>query len=82
MEKMDAPVALITGGSRGLGFEVAKALSSQGFELILIAKDADRLHSAANELGLHRAVLRGIGEHGRIAEHRATYADCIATSGA
>jgi NAD(P)-dependent dehydrogenase (short-subunit alcohol dehydrogenase family) len=51
MEKMDAPVALITGGSRGLGFETAKALASQGFELILIAKDADRLHSAANELG-------------------------------
>ena len=48
---MDAPVALITGGSRGLGFETAKALASQGFELILIAKDADRLHSAANELG-------------------------------
>ena len=50
MEKTDAPVALITGGSRGLGFEVAKALASQGFELILIAKDAVRLQSAANEL--------------------------------
>jgi NAD(P)-dependent dehydrogenase (short-subunit alcohol dehydrogenase family) len=50
MEKMDAPVALITGGSRGLGFEVAKALASQGFQLVLIAKDADRLQSAANEL--------------------------------
>ena len=47
---MDAPVALISGGSRGLGFETAKALASQGFELILIAKDAVRLQSAANEL--------------------------------
>jgi NAD(P)-dependent dehydrogenase (short-subunit alcohol dehydrogenase family) len=50
MEKMDAPVALITGGSRGLGFETAKALRAQGFEVILLAKDADRLQSAANEL--------------------------------
>jgi 3-oxoacyl-[acyl-carrier protein] reductase len=50
MEKMEAPVALITGGSRGLGFETAKALRAQGFEVILLAKDAERLQSAANEL--------------------------------
>jgi NAD(P)-dependent dehydrogenase (short-subunit alcohol dehydrogenase family) len=50
MEKIEAPLALITGGSRGLGFETAKALRAQGFELILIAKDADRLQSAANEI--------------------------------
>jgi len=50
MEKMEAPVALITGGSRGLGFETAKALRAQGFEVILLAKDADRLQSAASEL--------------------------------
>jgi NAD(P)-dependent dehydrogenase (short-subunit alcohol dehydrogenase family) len=35
---------------------VAKALASQGFELILIAKDADRLHGAANELGATKAI--------------------------
>jgi NAD(P)-dependent dehydrogenase (short-subunit alcohol dehydrogenase family) len=50
MENLVAPVALITGGSRGLGFEVAKALGAQGFELILVAKDGDRLHSAADSL--------------------------------
>jgi NAD(P)-dependent dehydrogenase (short-subunit alcohol dehydrogenase family) len=43
-------LALITGGSRGLGFETAKALRSQGFDLILIAKDSDRLQSAAQTL--------------------------------
>jgi len=56
MEKMDAPVALITGGSRGLGFEVAKALSSQGFELILIAKDAVRLQQSADSLNATNTV--------------------------
>jgi 3-oxoacyl-[acyl-carrier protein] reductase len=56
MEKMDAPVALITGGSRGLGFEVAKALASQGFELILIAKDAVRLQQSADSLSATKAI--------------------------
>jgi NAD(P)-dependent dehydrogenase (short-subunit alcohol dehydrogenase family) len=56
MEKMDAPVALITGGSRGLGFEVAKALASQGFELILIAKDGVRLQQSADSLSTTKAI--------------------------
>jgi len=56
MEKTDAPVALITGASRGLGFEVAKALASQGFELILIAKDAVRLQQSADSLSATKAI--------------------------
>jgi 3-oxoacyl-[acyl-carrier protein] reductase len=44
------PLAIITGGSRGLGLEVAKALSLQGFDLALIAKDAQRLEAAAQQL--------------------------------
>jgi NAD(P)-dependent dehydrogenase (short-subunit alcohol dehydrogenase family) len=50
MEKMEAPVALITGGSRGLGFETAKALAAQGYEVILLAKDAERLQLAEKEI--------------------------------
>ena len=42
------PLAIVTGGSRGLGFEVAKALTLQGFGIALIAKDEQRLESAAN----------------------------------
>ena len=56
MEKTDAPVALITGASRGLGYEVAKSLASQGFELILIAKDADRLKQSADSLTATRTI--------------------------
>jgi len=41
------PLAIITGGSRGLGFEVAKALALQGFDIALIAKDDQRLEAAA-----------------------------------
>jgi NAD(P)-dependent dehydrogenase (short-subunit alcohol dehydrogenase family) len=44
------PLAIITGGSRGLGFEVALALTLQGFDIALIAKDSERLEKAAAQL--------------------------------
>ena len=43
-------VAVITGGSRGLGFEVARGLARNGFNLHLIAKDSERLTSAKAKL--------------------------------
>ena len=43
-------LAVISGGSRGLGYEVAQALASQGFDLALIAKDKNRLDEAAKKL--------------------------------
>ena len=42
------PLAIISGGSRGLGLEVATALTLQGFDLALIAKDEQRLENAAS----------------------------------
>jgi NAD(P)-dependent dehydrogenase (short-subunit alcohol dehydrogenase family) len=42
--------ALITGGSRGLGFENAKSLRAEGFDLVLVAKDPVRLSAAKAEL--------------------------------
>jgi NAD(P)-dependent dehydrogenase (short-subunit alcohol dehydrogenase family) len=44
------PTALITGGSRGLGFEVARGLARQDFNLILVAKDSARLSAAKEKL--------------------------------
>ena len=43
-------LALITGGSRGLGFETAKALQSKGFDLILVSQSADNLARAKASL--------------------------------
>ena len=54
------PLAIVTGGSRGLGYEVAKALSHQGFDIALIAKDPHRLGAAASQLessGAHISTL-------------------------
>ena len=44
------PLAIISGGSRGLGYQVARALVVQGFDIALIAKDAQRLEQSAAEL--------------------------------
>jgi NAD(P)-dependent dehydrogenase (short-subunit alcohol dehydrogenase family) len=44
------PLAIVSGGSRGLGYEVALALTLQGFDIALIAKDSERLEKAAAQL--------------------------------
>jgi len=43
--------ALITGGSRGIGFAVAEALAAEGAAVGLIARDAAGLAAAAEQLG-------------------------------
>jgi NAD(P)-dependent dehydrogenase (short-subunit alcohol dehydrogenase family) len=49
-ENLSRPIALITGGSRGLGFEVARGVARQGFDLVLIAKDSSNLSAAKEKL--------------------------------
>jgi len=43
-------LAIITGGSRGLGFECAKALRAEGHDVVLVAKDSERLSQSAAQL--------------------------------
>lgn len=42
--------AIVTGGSRGLGLQIAKALGGAGAELVLAARKADELNQAVAEL--------------------------------
>lgn len=44
-------LAFISGGSRGLGKEVAKALANLGHEVVIIAKDRIRAEETAKEIG-------------------------------
>ncbi|MEY4104941.1 MAG: hypothetical protein RLZZ478_304 [Actinomycetota bacterium] len=47
---MTNPLAIVTGGSRGLGFETARGLAKAGFDLLLIARDAARLEDSTKKL--------------------------------
>ncbi len=44
------PTAIVTGASRGLGFENAKGLAVRGFDLVMVAKDQSRLSLAQQSL--------------------------------
>jgi NAD(P)-dependent dehydrogenase (short-subunit alcohol dehydrogenase family) len=43
--------ALITGGSSGIGFAIARALREDGFELTLASRTREKVEAAAQELG-------------------------------
>ena len=47
---LDGKIALVTGGSRGLGLQIAEALGEMGARLALTARKADELDEAAEHL--------------------------------
>jgi short-subunit dehydrogenase len=44
------PTALVTGGSGGIGLELAKVLARNDFDLVLVARKRDTLEAAAGQL--------------------------------
>lgn len=44
------PTAIVSGASRGLGFENAKGLAALGYDIVMIAKDQSRLSLAQQSL--------------------------------
>lgn len=48
--QLEGKRALVTGGSRGIGKAIARALAQEGVDVALLARSADALHAAAIEL--------------------------------
>lgn len=48
--KLAGKVAIITGGSRGIGFEIAKIFSQNGATVIITSKNSQQLQNAADQL--------------------------------
>jgi NAD(P)-dependent dehydrogenase (short-subunit alcohol dehydrogenase family) len=46
----DQSLAVVTGGSRGLGFVVAKALKAAGLRVLIVSKDPERAAKSATEI--------------------------------
>ena len=45
--------AIVTGASSGIGEEFARILSQRGYQVVLVARSADRLEESAQRLGPH-----------------------------
>src|SRR3954468_20772482 len=58
----NAPVAIVTGASRGLGLALARALAARGWRLVIDARGADALERARADLAAHTDVAALAGD--------------------
>ena len=49
--KLAGQTVVVIGGSSGIGLETARRARDEGAELVLTARDPDRLHGVGLELG-------------------------------
>lgn len=59
----DARVAVVTGGSGGIGFACAEALVGRGYDVVLTARRAEPLQEAAEKLGARWVAADSADEH-------------------
>lgn len=57
LEQIRRPVVLVTGGNKGIGFEIARGCAQAGFIVVITARDEARGQEAASALGCNLAML-------------------------
>ena len=60
MSPLAGKVAVVTGGSRGIGLAIAGRLAEHGAGVVVSGRDADRLQAAVKELEAHGAPVLGV----------------------
>jgi short-subunit dehydrogenase len=59
---VSAPVALVTGGSSGIGLALAERLADRGMTVLVAARGADRLHAALARVPRAEAIVADVAE--------------------
>ncbi|MEV6322942.1 glucose 1-dehydrogenase [Nocardia sp. NPDC051787] len=67
ISRFDGKIALITGGSSGMGLATARRLLAEGAQVIITGRDKTRLDAAVEQLGEDRVVAIP-GDAGRLAD--------------
>ncbi|AWB86219.1 SDR family oxidoreductase [Mycetocola zhujimingii] len=68
MQRFEGRVALITGGSRGIGLAIAHRLVAEGAHVVITGRKQDALDAAVAELGERASAVQGKADD---ADHRA-----------
>jgi NAD(P)-dependent dehydrogenase (short-subunit alcohol dehydrogenase family) len=74
------PVALVTGGSEGLGLELVRALTERGWTVVTDARNAERLHENLRELRYRERARAVVGDDAD-ATHRAALLSEVEAAG-
>lgn len=67
---LDGRVAIVTGGSRGIGFAIAKALLARGMSVTISGRDPESLANAANALEAGERLLTFQADVGKLEDVR------------
>jgi NAD(P)-dependent dehydrogenase (short-subunit alcohol dehydrogenase family) len=74
---LEGKIALITGGSKGIGLASAKQLREEGAKVAIVARGAEGVERAAEDLGGGRDVLGLTGDMGKTADAESSVTETI-----
>ena len=61
LKKLDGKIAIVTGGTVGIGQEVCFSLAEQGVQVVVVGRNAERLDKTMQELGRRVPSLEKLG---------------------